>query len=134
MRQNTWLVVSLMVIPSLAMDFGGGGVWDSPMATDHYVRQFGWMFGGGRSGMAGMKALTSNRISKDDMKMSNPYEYDYDKNNRINLFPSPSLVVAAPHFQVRPVIQSRRMVKLAPLVMKGSDKKNLKFQPFMAVP
>jgi len=28
--------------------------------------------------------------------MSNPYEYDYDKNNRINLFPMPSVVFAAP--------------------------------------
>jgi len=28
-----------MFVPSLAMDFGGSGVWDSPMATDHYVKQ-----------------------------------------------------------------------------------------------
>ena len=34
-----------------------GGVYDSPMATDYYVRQFGFMFGGGRSGVFGLKAL-----------------------------------------------------------------------------
>ena len=34
-----------------------GGVYDSPAATDFYVRQFGFMFGGGRSGVLGLKAM-----------------------------------------------------------------------------
>ena len=38
-----------------------GGVYDSPAATDFYVRQFGFMFGGGAgergSGVLGLKAM-----------------------------------------------------------------------------
>ena len=39
------------------MDYGRSGVYDSPMATDYYVQRFGFLFGGGRSGSAGMAAL-----------------------------------------------------------------------------
>ena len=39
------------------MDYGGTGVWDSPMATDYWVKRFGFMWGGGSSGMYGLKAL-----------------------------------------------------------------------------
>ena len=34
-----------------------GGVYDSPAAQDYWVRRFGFMFGGGRSGMKGLRAL-----------------------------------------------------------------------------
>ena len=40
-----------------AMEIGAGGVWDSPMATDYWVKRFGFMWGGGNSGMSGLKAL-----------------------------------------------------------------------------
>jgi len=40
-----------------SMDYGGTGVWDSPMATDYWVKRFGFMWAGGRSGMYGLKAL-----------------------------------------------------------------------------
>ena len=36
---------------------GRDGVWDSPMATDYWVKRFGFMWGGGSSGMYGLKAL-----------------------------------------------------------------------------
>ena len=39
------------------MEIGAGGVWDSPMATDYWVKRFGFMWGGGNSGMSGLKAL-----------------------------------------------------------------------------
>ena len=39
------------------MEIGAGGVWDSPMATDYWVKRFGFMWAGGRSGMYGLKAL-----------------------------------------------------------------------------
>merc|ERR1711963_618942 len=42
------------------MDVGNGGVYDSPMAQDYYVKRFGFMFGGGRSGMYGLKALQAD--------------------------------------------------------------------------
>ena len=34
-----------------AMEIGKGGVYDSPMAQDYYVKRFGFMFGGCRSWM-----------------------------------------------------------------------------------
>ena len=37
--------------------YGRSGVYDSPMATDYYVKRFGFLFGGGRSGAAGLAAL-----------------------------------------------------------------------------
>ena len=42
---------------SVSMDYGRSGVYDSPMANDYYVKRFGFMFGGGRSGMHGLEAL-----------------------------------------------------------------------------
>ena len=40
-----------------AMDSGEAGVYDSPMALDLYAKRFGFMFGGGRSGIEGLKAM-----------------------------------------------------------------------------
>ena len=40
-----------------AMDSGEEGVYDSPMALDLYAKRFGFMFGGGRSGIKGLKAM-----------------------------------------------------------------------------
>ena len=39
-----------------------GGVYDSPFATDYFVRQYGFMFGGGRSGLMGLKAMQVNKL------------------------------------------------------------------------
>merc|ERR1712117_476912 len=44
------------------MDVGKGGGDDSPMAQDYYVKRFGFMFGGGRSGMYGLKALQADGL------------------------------------------------------------------------
>ena len=41
----------------MSMDYGSSGVYDSPMATDYYVQRFGFMWGGGRSGMKGIEAM-----------------------------------------------------------------------------
>ena len=41
----------------LSMDYGGSGVYDSPMATDYYVQRFGFLWGGGRSGLKGIEAF-----------------------------------------------------------------------------
>merc|ERR1712231_31230 len=51
------LILSLALGLALAMDLGRSGVYDSPMAQDYYVRRFGFMFGGGQSGMYGIEAL-----------------------------------------------------------------------------
>ena len=41
----------------MSMELGKGGVYDSPLATDRFVRQFGFLFGGGRSGVKGIEAF-----------------------------------------------------------------------------
>ena len=53
---STLLMLSMASLV-VSMDYGSSGVYDSPMATDYYVKRFGFMFGGGRSGMYGLKAL-----------------------------------------------------------------------------
>merc|ERR1712020_816405 len=54
-------LVSLAPLSS-AMDLGRSGVYGSPMAQDFYVRRFGFLFGGGRSGMFGLKALQADGL------------------------------------------------------------------------
>ena len=54
--------VASLISCALSMDIGRAGVYDSPMATDYYVQRFGFMFGGGRSGMHGLEALQVRRI------------------------------------------------------------------------
>merc|ERR1712211_188979 len=56
------LVVVVMAGCVSGMDVGKGGVYDSPMAQDYYVKRFGFMFGGGRSGMYGLKALQADGL------------------------------------------------------------------------
>ena len=50
------LLVSQVVVV-MAMELGKSGVYDSPLATDQLVREFGFLFGGGRSGVKGIQAL-----------------------------------------------------------------------------
>ena len=49
------LVTQVLVV--MAMELGKSGVYDSPLATDELVREFGFLFGGGRSGVQGIQAL-----------------------------------------------------------------------------
>merc|ERR1711862_787872 len=56
------VAVVVMVGLVSGMDVGKGGVYDSPMAQDYYVKRFGFMFGGGRSGMYGLKALEADGL------------------------------------------------------------------------
>ena len=53
---STLLMLSMASLV-MGMDYGSAGVYDSPMATDYYVQRFGFLFGGGRSGMKGMMAI-----------------------------------------------------------------------------
>jgi len=125
------IIASIFIGQSLAMDFGGGGVWDSPMATDQYVKQFGWLFGGGWSGVQGMKAQTSSKVSKADMKLSSPYKYEVDTKNSVDIFPVPTTTVQHiyhPHLSHH-ITKEKHMVKLRPMIKPGHT-----FQPFMAVP
>jgi len=95
-----------------SMDIGSGGVYDSPLATDYYVRQFGFMFGGGRSGLMGLKAMQ-------------------EMTNKMYKFPTyPSYL--RPRYQ--PVKVATKSVELAPLIMKDKEEKPKMFHRFMAVP
>ena len=51
------LIMLSMACLVVGMDYGRSGVYDSPMATDYYVQRFGFLFGGGRSGIKGMLAI-----------------------------------------------------------------------------
>ena len=56
-----WILFLSLVICQLVLvaplDLGKGGVYDSPLATDILVREFGFLFGGGRSGVKGIEAF-----------------------------------------------------------------------------
>ena len=58
----------LLLLPFISlvygMDYGQAGVYDSPMATDYYVKRFGFLFGGGRSGNSGLQAMQVISITK----------------------------------------------------------------------
>ena len=111
------LSVASIVCLSLAfstvqsMDIGTGGVYDSPLATDYYVRQFGFMFGGGRSGLLGLKAMQ-------------------ESTNKMYKFPTYAYL--KPVYQPQPI--APKSMELAPLVMESKSSKPTVFNRFMAVP
>ena len=51
------LITMTRVVVMLGMELGKSGVYDTPLATDQLVREFGFLFGGGRSGVQGIQAL-----------------------------------------------------------------------------
>jgi len=93
------------------MDIGSGGVYDSPMATDYYVKQFGFLFGGGRSGVLGVKAMQDNQ----------------DRFHRFHRVPLISR-------RLKEVSVERKTVELAPLRVESKSAKPLMFHRYMAVP
>eukprot|EP00088_Acartia_fossae_P015754 TRINITY_DN1871_c0_g1_i1.p1 TRINITY_DN1871_c0_g1~~TRINITY_DN1871_c0_g1_i1.p1 ORF type:complete len:113 (+),score=33.26 TRINITY_DN1871_c0_g1_i1:113-451(+) len=103
--------VVLMIASVQSMDVGTGGVYDSPFATDILVRQYGFMFGGGRSGLMGLKAMQ-------------------ERTNRMYKFPTYAYI--KPRYQA--VTVAPKSVELAPLVMKDKASQPKMFHRFMAVP
>merc|ERR1712045_31831 len=130
-------LVLLLVCGLDCLTSGRDGVWDSPMATDYWVKRFGFMWAGGRSGMKGMEALQktadltySNEIPTSvynpsgmyGLKVMGSYVPEY-----------PQLVTPRPILSRRlalPVVKEKKMVKLAPLRMDPTHT----FDRFMAVP
>jgi len=139
---NTMMILSvsfcLLVIldSSVSMDYGRSGVYDSPMANDYYVKRFGFMFGGGRSGKFGLEALqqTAELSYKSSLpaSMYNPsglYGLRAMRNSVYD-FPQPSI----PSFSRRytlPAVKEKKMVELSPLRLVSNIKS---FNRFMAVP
>merc|ERR1712203_726472 len=101
------VVVVVMVGLVSGMDVGKGGVYDSPMAQDYYVKRFGFMFVGGRSGMYGLKALQADGLvqQRQEVKpamvqMRNSVDTSsYSTYNR---------------FRSQPLLRAKPMVELAP--------------------
>merc|ERR1712001_364535 len=74
------------------------------MAQDYYVKRFGFMFGGGRSGMYGLKALQADGLVaqrqevKPAVQMRNSVDTSYTFNR----------------FRSQPLLRAKPMVELAP--------------------
>merc|ERR1711971_117909 len=134
--KNMKLLLLLLVVVTLAglvsgMDVGKGGVYDSPMAQDYYVKRFGFMFGGGRSGMYGLKALQADGLvqQRQEVKpamvqMRNSVDTYYR-----NTYPTTKTSYSFNRFRSQPLLRAKPMVELAPKRMGSTY-----FNTFMAVP
>merc|ERR1712018_325192 len=113
------------------MDVGKGGVYDSPMAQDYYVKRFGFMFGGGRSGMYGLKALQADGLAaqKKEVKPAVQMRNSVDTYYRNVLPTSYSSSYTFNRLRSQPLLRAKPMVKLAPKKMGSTY-----FNTFMAVP
>merc|ERR1711973_460051 len=131
------LLLLLPVCGLHCLDYGGHGVWDSPMATDYWVKRFGFMWAGGRSGMKGMEALqkTADLTYNNEIPTSiyNPSGI-YGLKAMGSVVPEyPQIVTQRPVTNSRlalPLVKEKKMVKLAPLRMDPTHS----FDRFMAVP
>merc|ERR1712066_590391 len=115
LRMRQCLVLLVVVGASLGMELGRSGVYDSPMAQDYYVRRFGFMFGGGRSGMYGLQALqqVEDPMHLHEAARHHPTHHHSHHHHRA---------------------QEKAMVELSPVVMKSKDRQPKQFPRFMAVP
>merc|ERR1712180_436800 len=126
------VVVVVMVGCVSGMDVGKGGVYDSPMAQDYYVKRFGFMFGGGRSGMSGIKALRNKGMLQPKLEtdavdqMKNSVESYYKE-----VLPQTRTAPRPIHKRIR-LRKEKEMVELAP-EMKGDVTPKM-FYPLKAVP
>merc|ERR1712109_398198 len=124
------VVVVVMASCVSGMDVGKGGVYDSPMAQDYYVKRFGFMFGGGRSGMYGLKALQADGLvaQKKEVKPAVQMRNRVDTYYR-NGLPTSSSSYTFNRLRSKPLLRAKPMVKLAPKKMGSTY-----FNTLMAVP
>merc|ERR1712013_912156 len=128
------LLASVVVVVVMAgcvsgMDVGKGGVYDSPMAQDYYVKRFGFMFGGGRSGMYGLKALQADGlVAQKEVKPAVQMRNSVDTYYRNVLPTSSSSSYTFNRLRSKPLLRAKPMVKLAPKKMGSTY-----FNTFMAV-
>ena len=134
---RSFAAVALMVGLVGAMEIGKGGVYDSPMAQDYYVKRFGFLFGGGRSGMHGIEALQADGLvaeGKGKVETKAPAE---EMRNSVDTYYKAVLPSKAKQTHLRKLAtqalqKEKAMVELAPKMM-GESKPKM-FHRFMAVP
>ena len=131
------VVVAVVMVGLVSgMDVGKGGVYDSPMAQDYYVKRFGFLFGGGRSGMHGIEALQADGLVEElDGKVEAKAPAEEMRNSVDTYYKAvmPSKVKAQRRKLVTQALQKEKvMVELAPKMM-GESKPKM-FHRFMAVP
>merc|ERR1711992_467468 len=133
---NMKLLASVVVVVLTAglvfgMDVGKGGVYDSPMAQDYYVKRFGFMFGGGRSGMYGLKALQADGLvaQRQEVKPAVQMRNSVDTYYRNVLPTAKTSSYTFNRFRSQPLLRAKPMVELAPKRMGSTY-----FNTFMAVP
>merc|ERR1712060_615622 len=124
-------VVVVMAGCVSGMDVGKGGVYDSPMAQDYYVKRFGFMFGGGRSGMYGLKALQADGLvaQRQEVKPAVQMRNSVDTYYRNVLPTAKTSSYTFNRFRSQPLLRAKPMVELAPKRMGSTY-----FNTFMAVP
>ena len=114
----------------LSMDNGASGVYDSPSATDLYVQRFGFMFGGGRSGMYGLHAMQVEKIIIFFILYLKMQQESNDPLHQARLPAVPFLPHGSQFLQ-----RAKHMRELSPLVVEmKKEHKKMKFSRFMAVP
>merc|ERR1711864_13490 len=115
-----------------SLDLGSSGVYDSPMAQDYYVKRFGFLFGGGRSGMSGLKALQEHGLVQLDLERDHVEEMQLSMKNYYKEVMTDTITEPSKQYRRLPLSKEKVMVKLAP-VMMGRVKPKM-FHPFLAVP
>merc|ERR1711874_303872 len=115
LRMRSFAAVALLLVLVGAMEIGKGGVYDSPMAQDYYVKRFGFLFGGGK---------VETKAPAEEMRNSVDTYYKA-------VLPSK----AKPHLRklaTQALQKEKAMVELAPKMI-GESKPKM-FHRFMAVP
>ena len=131
---RSFAAVALLLGLVGAMEIGKGGVYDSPMAQDYYVKRFGFLFGGGRSGMHGIEALQADGLVAEGGKVETKAPAEEMRNSvdtyYRNVLPtSYSSSYTFNRLRSKPLLRAKPMVKLAPKKMGSTY-----FNTFMAVP
>jgi hypothetical protein len=139
------------------MDPGRSGVWDSPSTQDYWIKRFGFMFGGGRSGVKGMKALQESvarrsrghhgsffktdlapvEASPKAVRLLKEKYMDKDPERITSLSSKPRLSAlrsASSSSSSRILFPESNMVKLEPFMIKSQNRSPKRFDRFMAVP
>merc|ERR1711874_577437 len=135
LRMRSFAAVALLLVLVGAMEIGRGGVYDSPMAQDYYVKRFGFLFGGGRRGMHGIEALQADGLVAEGGKVETKAPAEEMRNSVDTYYKAVLPSKAKPHLRklaTQALQKEKAMVELAPKMI-GESKPKM-FHRFMAVP